>query len=57
MSDLDSIDRLFIGWAFAFQLILIAHFAVRKRFFESYTLRYGWLVYALCIPAAIRRRY
>ena len=53
MSDLDSMDWLFVGWAFAFQLILIGHFAVRKRLFESYTLRYGWLVYALCIPAAI----
>jgi hypothetical protein len=53
MSDLDHMDKLFASWAFAFQLLLIAHFAVRKRFFESYTLRFGWLAYALCIPAAV----
>jgi hypothetical protein len=53
MSGLDTMDRLFVGWAFAFQIILIVHFAVRRRFFESYTLRFGWLVYALCIPAAV----
>ena len=53
MPDLDRMDRLFIGWAFAFQVILIVHFAIRRRFFESYTVRFGWLVYALCIPAAV----
>jgi hypothetical protein len=30
----------------------VVHFAVRKRFFESYTQRFGWIVYALSIPAA-----
>jgi len=29
------------------------HFALRKPFFESYTLKFGWIVYALCIPAVI----
>jgi hypothetical protein len=53
MVKLDALDRLFIGWAFFFQIVLIVHFALRKPFFESYTLRYGWLVYALCIPAAV----
>ena len=53
MSKLDKLDWLFIVWAFFFQVVLIVHFAVRKRLFESYTLRYGWLVYALCIPAAV----
>jgi len=33
--------------------VLLVHFAVRKRFFESYTIKYGWLVYALCIPAVV----
>jgi hypothetical protein len=50
---LDKLDRLFIIWSFLLQLLLIIHFALRKPFFESYTLRFGWIVYALCIPAAI----
>lgn len=52
-ANLDKLDRLFVLWAFLFQVILIIHFAVRKPFYESYTARYGWIVYALCIPAAI----
>lgn len=53
MTDLDRLDRLFLAWAFLFQVVLIVHFALRKPFIESYTLRYGWLVYALCIPAVV----
>jgi hypothetical protein len=53
MSDLDNLDRLYIVWAFFFQIILIVHFAIRKPFFESYNVKYGWLVYALCIPAVV----
>jgi hypothetical protein len=53
MSDLDKLDRLYIVWAFIFQVVLIIHFLVRKRFFENYTLKYGWIVYALCIPAVV----
>ena len=53
MSDLDNLDKLYIGWAFTFQIVLIAHFALRKLFFDSYTAKYGWIVYALCIPAVI----
>lgn len=53
MEKLDNYDKLFIAWAFFFQIALIVHFAVRKPFFESYTVRYGWIVYALCIPAII----
>lgn len=53
MSDLDNLDRLFIVWAFTFQIVLIVHFALRKPFFDSYTVKYGWIVYALCIPAVI----
>jgi len=49
----DRLDKLFVFWAFLFQTILVVHFAVRERFFESYTVRYGWIVYALCIPAVI----
>lgn len=53
MIKLDNLDKLFVVWAFLFQVALIAHFALRKPFFESYTLRYGWIVYALCIPGLI----
>lgn len=53
MRDLDRLDWLFVIWAFLFQVMLIVHFAIRKRLFESYTMKYGWIVYALCIPAAV----
>jgi hypothetical protein len=51
--NLDNLDRLFVIWAFLFQIILIVHYAVRKPFFDKYTIKYGWVVYALCIPALI----
>ena len=53
MTKLDNLDKLFIGWAFLFQILLIAHFAIRKPLFESYTVKYGWMIYALCIPAVV----
>lgn len=49
----DHLNRLFIVWAFLLQIVLIVHFALRKPLFESYTLKYGWVVYALGIPAAV----
>ena len=49
----DKLDKLFVVWAFTFQVILIIHFAIRKPLMESYTEKFGWIVYALCIPAAI----
>ena len=51
MFGLDTIDTLFVVWAFFLQIVLIVHFAVRKPFFEQYTKRFGWIVYALCFPA------
>lgn len=51
MFGLDKLESLFVIWAFLLQIILIIHFAVRRRFFESYTVKYGWLVYALGIPS------
>jgi len=53
VTGMKKMEALFAGWAFTLQIILIIHFAVRKRFFETYTMRYGWIVYALSIPAAI----
>ncbi len=48
---LDQLDRLFVAWAFLVQIVFIIHFALRKPFLKSYTIRFGWIVYALCIPA------
>ena len=53
MNQLDFLDTLFIAWAFFYILVLIFHFALRKRFYQSYTLKFGWIVYALGIPAAV----
>jgi hypothetical protein len=50
---LDKLDKLFVVWSFLLQIILIIHFAVRKTYFETYTEKFGWIVYALCIPAVI----
>jgi hypothetical protein len=41
MPKLDNLDKLFIAWTFFFQVVLLAHFALRKWLFESYTLKYG----------------
>jgi len=32
MSKLDNLDKLFVVWAFLFQIVLIVHFALRKPF-------------------------
>lgn len=53
MFGLDKLDTLFVIWAFFLQTVFIVHFAIRKRFFESYTQKFGWIVYALCFPAAV----
>jgi len=53
MFGLDRLDTLFMIWAFSLQIILIIHFAIRKPLFESYTKKYGWIVYTLCFPALI----
>lgn len=52
-NNVDNLDKVFVVWAFLFQIVLIVHFALRKSLFESYTLKYGWIVYALCIPALV----
>jgi len=53
MFGLDKLDTTFIVWAFFLQISLVIHFAIRKILFETYTLRYGWWIYALAIPAVI----
>jgi hypothetical protein len=53
LNNLDRLDRLFVVWAFLFQILLILHFAIRKPLMVSYTEKFGWIVYALCIPAVM----
>jgi hypothetical protein len=53
MTGLDPLDTLFVIWAFFLQIVLIIHFAIRKPLYENYTMKYGWLVYALCLPSAV----
>ncbi len=50
MFGLDNLDTLFVLSAFIFQLVLIAHFAMRKWHF-AIAIRYGVIVYALSLPA------
>jgi hypothetical protein len=52
-ANMDKLDKLYVVWAFLFQIVLVVHFALRKPFFESYATKFGWIVYALCIPAAV----
>ena len=51
MRGLDSLEFLFVIAAFLFQIVLIIHFALRKWHFDV-AMRYGWIVYALSVPAA-----
>ncbi len=52
MSSSRSLDNLFIFTAFTLQIIFILYFALRKWSFES-AMKYGWIIYALAIPALI----
>lgn len=52
MDDIDNIEILFIASAYLFQLILVIHFALRKWRFDL-AIRYGPVVYALSVPAAL----
>lgn len=50
MFGLDTLDTLFVAFAFLFQIALIIHFAVRRWAFDT-AVRFGPAVYALGIPA------
>ena len=52
MFELDNLEILFVITAFLFQVILIIHFLLRKWAFDAYIMKYGWIVYALSVPAA-----
>jgi len=53
MIEIDLPIILFVITAFLFQGVLILHFALRKWVFDAYVIQYGWIVYALSIPAAV----
>ena len=53
MQGLDQLNWLFVIWSFFYQIALIIHFSIRKRFFERYTMKYGWIVYALALPGVV----
>ena len=52
MLGLENLEIVFVVTAFLFQFILILHFALRKWRFNI-AMRYGPIVYALGIPAAL----
>lgn len=52
MSRLDRYDRLFVFVAFSIQIVLLAFFALRKWKFDT-AMQFGWIVYALAVPAVI----
>lgn len=53
MNELDNSEILFVIFAFLFQIVLIIHFILRKWFFDIYIMQYGWIVYALSVPAIV----
>jgi len=52
MAGLDGLDILFVTTAFLFQVALIIHFALRRWRF-TFAIRWGWVIYALSLPAAL----
>jgi len=46
----DILEIVFVVWALFFQVALIIHFALRKWHFAK-AMRYGKIIYLLCIPA------
>ena len=53
MSSISSHAQLYVATAFTFQIVLLVHFILRKWAFDSYINEFGWIVYALALPAAI----
>lgn len=47
---MDTQEFLFVVCAFLFQGVLIVHFSLRKWFFHT-AMKYGWIVYAMSLPA------
>lgn len=52
MFDFDTLETLFVLFAFLVQFVFVLFFALRKWAF-MYAMRVGWMVYALGLPAAL----
>jgi hypothetical protein len=52
MTGLDRYERLFVFAAFFIQSVLLVFFALRKWRFDT-AMQFGWIVYALTVPAVI----
>jgi len=52
MFGLNNLETLFVITAFLFQIVLIIHFTLRRWRFD-FAIRYGWIVYALSVPAVV----
>lgn len=52
MPEIHFFERLFVVASFLYQVVLIIHFSLRKWRFAA-AMRYGPMVYALGIPAAV----
>ena len=52
MATWDNLQGMYVVVAFLFQIVLIVHFAVR-RWRLALAVRYGPIVYALSVPAAV----
>ncbi len=52
MAALHRDDVLFICTSFFIQIVLLIYFAIRKWNFDA-ALRWGWIVYALAVPAVV----
>jgi hypothetical protein len=52
MPQLDTLDTVFVASAFLFEIALTVHFGVRKWRLDI-AVRYGWIFYALGVPAAV----
>ena len=52
---MDPYDTLFVVTSFVIQIILLAYFALRRWNFDL-AIRWGWVIYALALPAAIVSR-
>lgn len=49
---MERFDKIFVFSSFIIQIILLIYFAIRKWNFDL-ALKWGWVVYALAIPALI----
>ena len=52
MVEIERYDKLFVYTSFFIQIVVSVYFALRKWRFDT-AMRFGWVIYALAIPAVI----